>query len=377
LESAEISGAARSIGDETPQTGGAFVSQVQCARICGAMTALVAEVGYAQLSVDRVVGRAGVSRRTFYECFADLEACYLALFDAAVGQIATAMGAAYEREHGWPEQVRAALLALLELLEQEPAIGTLVFVEALAAGPRILMHRRRAIARCEAILGEGNRGIQASDDAEAGEAGELSPLMAEGVVNAMLGILHTRIAEQGRMRRASPRVCGSLIELINPLTAIVMLPYVGRTQAAQELSRPAPAPARSLRTPPAPDAVGALNRAATLDGSAGLPAAAIGSYRPASSPLETLGTRVTYRTLRVLSAIAERDGEGAGPSNREIADAAGITDQGQISRLLGRLKRLGLVEKVAGDRARGEPNAWALTPAGAEVHRAFGTHSYG
>jgi AcrR family transcriptional regulator len=85
--------------------------------------------------------------------------------------------------------------------------------------------------------------------------------------------------------------------------------------------------------------------------------------------LEGLGRRVTYRTLRVLAAIAELS-ESHAPSNREIGELAGITDQGQISRLLGRLEGLGVVERVGSRLARGEANAWRLTPWGEEVRRA-------
>ncbi len=46
----------------------------------------VAERGAANVSVAHVVERAGVSRRTFYELFADREECFLAAFDDAVSR---------------------------------------------------------------------------------------------------------------------------------------------------------------------------------------------------------------------------------------------------------------------------------------------------
>ena len=54
------------------------------------------------------------------------------------------------------------------------------------------------------------------------------------------------------------------------------------------------------------------------------------------------GVRLTYRTARVLSAIADYPGA----SNREVADRAGIVDQGQISKLLGRLEARELIAKT-------------------------------
>jgi chromosome segregation and condensation protein ScpB len=71
----------------------------------------------------------------------------------------------------------------------------------------------------------------------------------------------------------------------------------------------------------------------------------------------------------VLAAIGELGGRGSGPSNREIADAAGISDRGQISRLLKRLDGLGLIENTGARPSRGKPNAWGLTAKGAEVQR--------
>jgi DNA-binding IclR family transcriptional regulator len=71
--------------------------------------------------------------------------------------------------------------------------------------------------------------------------------------------------------------------------------------------------------------------------------------------------RLTYRTARVLEGV----GAHPGVSNRQVADNAGIGDQGQVSKLLRRLQRLGLLANQGeGAHAKGEPNAWMLTPRG-------------
>jgi hypothetical protein len=85
--------------------------------------------------------------------------------------------------------------------------------------------------------------------------------------------------------------------------------------------------------------------------------------------LRELEMRLTYRTIRVLAAVAELGGRGCHPSNRAVADAAGISDQGQISKLLARLQGLGLIESAG--TTRGGPNAWALTKKGGELHGAI------
>jgi hypothetical protein len=65
----------------------------------------------------------------------------------------------------------------------------------------------------------------------------------------------------------------------------------------------------------------------------------------------------------VLNAI----GDSPGLSNRDIADAAGLTDEGQTSRLLRRLEQRNLVQNVGVGHAYGGANAWLLTGYGQRV----------
>ena len=59
-------------------------------------------------------------------------------------------------------------------------------------------------------------------------------------------------------------------------------------------------------------------------------------------------------------------------SNREIADAIGMSDEAQASRLLARMDYLGLVEnRTCHDR--GTPNAWRLTAEGRRLVAALET----
>lgn len=84
-----------------------------------------------------------------------------------------------------------------------------------------------------------------------------------------------------------------------------------------------------------------------------------------SDPLAGFDLRPTYRTVRVLMAVAECPGG----CNREIANGSGILDQGQISRLLARLAGVNLVENRGESNAKTAPNAWHLTPRGARLER--------
>ena len=68
-------------------------------------------------------------------------------------------------------------------------------------------------------------------------------------------------------------------------------------------------------------------------------------------PIQGLPIRFTYRTARVLATIAAHPGA----SNRHIADHSGITDEGQTSRLLGRLSKDGLIENHGVGPTRASP----------------------
>lgn len=79
--------------------------------------------------------------------------------------------------------------------------------------------------------------------------------------------------------------------------------------------------------------------------------------------------RLTYRTARVLEVLAACPGV----SNRVVGERSGVSDQGQISRLL---ERLGLAVNTGEGHLKGEPNAWRLTPQGERVEHSIRPHTH-
>jgi AcrR family transcriptional regulator len=309
------------VGAVLSRRGDVLVSQTQRSRMLASAVQVIAEHGYGELSISRITGRAGVSRRTFYDLFEDREDCFLAAFDDAVARARELMLAGWESERGWRAQVRAALLALLVLLDREPGVRCLLVVDALKAGPRVQARRASVLAELSAAL------HATGSHAKSGR--ELPDLTGEGVVGAVLGVVHTRLLG---------KPSGSLLDLLNPLMGVIVLPYLGPAVAQRELAHPAPKLS----------AAQAIRRGRSGDLLGGLP------------------MRITHRTLLVLATIAKHPGA----SNREVADAAGVTDQGQISKLLARLEGLDLIENTTPGQPSGEPNAWHLTPHGVQVQQA-------
>jgi AcrR family transcriptional regulator len=296
------------------------VTEIQRVRILTAMAEVASERGAGAASVAHIVSRAGVSRRTFYDLFEDREDCFLATFEEALAQAATTVLPAYRGQARWRERIRAALLALLVFFDEQPALARLCVVEALAAGPRALERRAGVVDVLVRVVDEGRseRPVRVP---------EPPPLAAEGAVGAVLAVIHRRLVIGG----SEP-----LTNLLGELMSAIVLPYLGGSAAQKELHKLAP----QIKTK---------------------------KQSPHGDPLEGLDMRITYRTVRVLIAI----GSQPEASNREIATAAGIADQGQISKLLTRLEHLGLIRNDGVGHAKGAPNAWGLTGRGREVERAI------
>ena len=290
------------------------------------MAAACGEVGAGRVTVTHVVSHAGVSRRTFYEVFKDREECLMAALQEALRRGSERVLPAYQAQKTWRGAVRAGIEELLGFLDEDRTLGRLLIVDSLAAGPRVQAWRAKTIEKVgEAIVSDGRMPPAAGKPA----------LGASSVVAGVLAVVHTRLA--GRPEAPVSPLAGEL-------SAMVLLPFLGRGAAVREAER---------RTPRRP-------ARATVDQRDLL----------ASSQL-----RLTYRTVRVLAAIAELEGSGRrgrGPSNRQIAEASGITDQGQVSKMLARLAATGLIENRRRNATdRGEPNAWRLTAQGVQVERAI------
>jgi AcrR family transcriptional regulator/DNA-binding MarR family transcriptional regulator len=299
---------------------GRYVSELQRGRLLTATFALVGERGYGGVSARSVSGRAGVSNRTFYECFSDREDCFLAAFNHAVEGLELEVRGGWESQLGWTARVRGALKALLQTLDREPVVGRLVFVEALGAGPRVLARRASVLESLAGVVDQGR--------ANANAPASLPPLVAEGVVGATFGVIHARLLELRPER---------LVGLLGSLMATIVLPYRGSAAAAKELARPVPRPPTRRR-----DGDGLSRRRLAV-----------------ASPVDY---RLTVGTRMALAAVAGRPGM----NNREVSEAIGLSDQSQISRMMKRLSDHGLVENAQAHTKR-QVRAWRLTTDGEAV----------
>lgn len=320
------------------------IDDIQRARIVSAMAEVASELGYVGAAVAPVVARAGVSRRTFYELFEGREDCFLAAFDWGVDQARSVMLEAYGSQRSWRESIRHALASLLALLESEPELARMCVIEALGAGKLVL--ERRAQVLSELIVG-----LDVGAPPARG-MGSMPLLTAEGIIGGAFSVIHGRLLERRIVEESQSHSCqggtssrgrfdgtrdrpGPLIDLHGQLMALVALSYLGPRAAGEELTRPAPEVLERERK----RAIGDEGRL-----------------------LERLDMRLTYRTVRCLLFI----GDHPGSSNREIAEGADVSDEGQASKLLARLSKLELIVNAQA-HGPGHANRWSLTGQGEQV----------
>jgi AcrR family transcriptional regulator/DNA-binding MarR family transcriptional regulator len=304
------------------------VSEMQRARLLAAAVVAAEELGWSRVTVAGIAARARVSRRTFYDLFGDREDCLLAVCEDTTGRIAAEIAAALaaKGEHlVWRERVRTGLWVILSFFDREPELARFCVVQSARGGRRVLGWREALLTRLTDVIQEGalRRGARGA---------QVPSLTAEGLIGAVLAILHRRL-------------CGSerepLTGLLGALMSLIVLPYQGPAAARSESTRPAPLPVPATLSAPT----------------------STRAYRAGQDPLAEVPMRLTYRTARVLQAAVEHPGA----SNRTLGEQADIHDQGQISKLLTRLENLGLLANTGQGHAKGEPNAWHLTHLGKNI----------
>jgi hypothetical protein len=236
------------------------------------------------------------------------------------------MSKAFAAEASWQDGVLAALSALLESLDREPLLARVCLPEMPAGSPEVLEHRARELAALNPLVDVGRKQSRTN--------GEPVELTAEASVASVAGILHSRLV----MGEAPP-----FIALLGQLVGLVVCPYLDPDDVVAEVERGEAlaqtiAERRALSSSPPPIAVQ-------------LPAA--------------LSHPGAYRARSCMTFIAANPGA----SNKQIAAGIDVPHLGQVSELLARLARGGLLRKHAG--GAGRPNQWWLTPHGEQIAQAL------
>ncbi|MFG2042373.1 TetR/AcrR family transcriptional regulator [Dactylosporangium sp. NPDC048998] len=150
--------------------------------LTGGLAQAIAGKGYAATTIADIVMHARVSKRTFYEHFADKEACLMALYEQGCEQLLSVVrGAAGEGGRPWKEMINDWVTAYLTALESMPAVTRTLLVEIQAAGPKAFRLRQQMQRRFADALVEVVEEARAADPA----IPRLSPLLAIALVGGV------------------------------------------------------------------------------------------------------------------------------------------------------------------------------------------------
>jgi AcrR family transcriptional regulator len=201
------------------------VARNQRERIFGAMVATVSERGYTATRVSDLVELSGVSSRTFYDLFADKQACFLEAIEAVLGIAVRILAEvdASNRGKGWEERAVSALGAFAKIIASQPAAAQVCLIEAYAAGPEVLKPLAEATSSFERVVREIL--------SEAPEQEGIPPAMVTAHVGALQEVARNRL--RNGTTAELPGLIGDISE--------VLLAY-----------RPPPEPLRLSTRPPAP-----------------------------------------------------------------------------------------------------------------------------
>jgi AcrR family transcriptional regulator len=183
-------------------------------RLLDSLARSCAKKGFAATTISDIVEGAGVSRATFYELFADKEACLAAAMDLALAEAAAQIVAAYSAEKPWATNIRKAAAAFLALLAERPAWARMALVEARASGGRAAELYGAGKQVAAALLDRGREG-PISSGAPPSSATRAALAAAESLIVAQILAANTE----------------RLAELLPDIVYITTIPFLGREEA--------------------------------------------------------------------------------------------------------------------------------------------------
>ncbi len=195
-----------------------FVAHNQRERLIAGIAEAIAENGYSGTTIAHITRAAAVSRRTFYEHFPSKDDCFVAAYEAVMGELRDRVSEAFDGEEEWPQAIKAGIGAMLVFLASEPNLARLCMVEALVAGPVVVERYDAAIQSFVPYFREGREGRSPE------VLSRLSPTTEEALVGGMVSLISRRI------------IAGKTAELealLPDLVEFTLTPYLGSAEASK------------------------------------------------------------------------------------------------------------------------------------------------
>jgi AcrR family transcriptional regulator len=311
-------------------TAGQAVLSLRRARLLQAMAEVAAERGFAHTSVEAVVDRAGVSQRSFYVEFTDLEACFLEILDRGADEVKEIVAAGFSGRDTWQEGIRWGLAYLLAFLDSEPQLARVWLVESMAASTRALERREARMAELLDFV---------TTSWPLPPSFTSTPLALRAAFTAVRGLVDTHLL-RGHGR--------PLIKLLGPLLGIALSPFLDADHIDTQVKR------------------GEQLAKDIIAGRVTLPAPT-GTTRTVSQTLEVIPATLRNPNARRARECLHYVAHHPGCNNRQISASLHIVHASQTSNLLTRLHTLGLISRHS--QGPGLPTHWTLSAQGHSIDR--------
>lgn len=188
-------------------------------RIVDATAQIVAQKGFAALTVADVVAAARVPRSAFYAQFEGKQSAFLAAQERILRDAMGAAAAEFVTGQSWPERVWKGLRGLLYYIAERPNLARVSVVEAHAAGEEGVLRSQSSCMSFTLFLEEGYR-----EDPR----GAVLPSVASAAIAFSI---------QGMMRRALLHGSADRLPELLPCCAHVALaPFVGPQRSLEFVS---------------------------------------------------------------------------------------------------------------------------------------------
>ena len=190
------------------------VVENQRQRLLVATARVLAEHGYAQLTVEQVHSKAGVSRTTFYEHFANKQACVLVAHEEVFDRFTGELFRACAEQSEWSAKVKAGVEATIAFSMKCPEEAQLLLIDPVAADPFLAT---RVLSSHDYLIGLLRNGRE-----HCPQAGSLPELTERALLGAAASVVGSRLlsGQADRLPALEPQ-----------LLQLMLMPYLGVTEA--------------------------------------------------------------------------------------------------------------------------------------------------
>jgi len=180
------------------------------ARILFAAAQLAASKGYNATTIGDITRLAGVDGRAFYASFTDKQDAFMAVHEIGVQAVMSATASAFFTGSSWPDRMWQAGMALTGMLQTNPIVAHVGFVEAYAVGPGAVQRVEDSHITFTIFLQEGYQ--------QKPRRTPPSRLALEAIITSIFEIVYLEVR-----RSREPQLTG----LVGHLASLAVAPFLG------------------------------------------------------------------------------------------------------------------------------------------------------